>query len=210
MRRLRDALLAAGVLLGGVLTRFPVRPHGDEDSRPLPGDEIVPDAKTQWTNGITIRGRPSEIWPWLVQMGCTRAGWYSYDGLDNGGVPSAETIVRELQRVEAGDVFPWTRTNRDGFIVRFVEADRAVVLTDPDPSSASWSLVLDPVDETKTRLIARVRVVPRTVSTRLMLRLALHPVHFVMQRKQLLNLKRRVEAAAPRAERGEPAPPSRH
>jgi hypothetical protein len=81
----------------------------------------VPDAKTQWTKGITIRGRPSEIWPWVVQMGCNRAGWYSYDGLDNSGVPSAETTIPELQRVEVGDVFPWTRTNRDGFIVIVVQ-----------------------------------------------------------------------------------------
>jgi hypothetical protein len=41
-------------------------------------------------------------------MGCNRVGWYSYDDLYNGGVPSAETIVRELQRVQVGDVFPWT------------------------------------------------------------------------------------------------------
>jgi hypothetical protein len=52
---------------------------------------------------ITIRARPAEIWPWLVQMGCRRAGWYSYDGLDNGGVPSAERIVPELQRAEVGE-----------------------------------------------------------------------------------------------------------
>ena len=66
--------------------------------RPLPGDELVADANGRWNHAVTIRARPAEIWPWLVQMGCRRAGWYSYDGLDNGGVRSAARIVPELQQ----------------------------------------------------------------------------------------------------------------
>jgi proline iminopeptidase len=61
-------------------------------------------APARWTHGITIRARPPEIWPWLVQMGCRRGGWYGYDGLDNGGAPSAGRIVPELQRVDVGDI----------------------------------------------------------------------------------------------------------
>jgi hypothetical protein len=106
VRRLRDALRFAAAILTWPISRLPVRPRGDETRRELPGDEPLPSAKGQWTNAITIRARPSEIWPWLVQMGCRRAGWYSYDGLDNGGVPSAERIVPELQQVEVGDLFP--------------------------------------------------------------------------------------------------------
>jgi hypothetical protein len=82
----------------GPLSRRSVRPLGDEDRRPPPGDEIVPDAEHQWTDGITIGRPPADIWPWLVQMGCNRAGWYSYDGHDNGGVPSAQRVLAELQR----------------------------------------------------------------------------------------------------------------
>lgn len=89
-------------MVTGVLSRRQVCPLGDEARRPLPGDELVPSAKIRWTHGITIRARPTEIWPWLVQMGCRRAGWYSYDGLDNGGVPSAERIVPELQLTGVG------------------------------------------------------------------------------------------------------------
>jgi hypothetical protein len=62
----------------------------------------------RWKHAITIRARPAEIWPWLVQMGCRRAGWYSYDGLDNGGVRSAERILPEFQQVQVGDIFPAT------------------------------------------------------------------------------------------------------
>lgn len=195
--RLRDALLFAATILTGALSRLRVRALGDEGRRPLPGDEIVPDSKGQWTNAVTIQGRPADIWPWILQMGCTRAGWYSYDGLDNGGQPSAERIVPELQDVELGDVFPWTPTDREGFIVRAIEPDRALVLGGtPPPFRMSWAFVLQPLDEATTRLIARCRAVPRSVAVGVLLRL-FHPVHFAMQRKQLLSVKRRVEATVP-------------
>jgi hypothetical protein len=94
---IRDALRLLGVLVTAVVSRRPVRPRGDEATRSLPGDELVANAKVRWNHAITIGARPADIWPWLVQMGCRRAGWYSYDGLDNGGVWSAERIVSEFQ-----------------------------------------------------------------------------------------------------------------
>jgi hypothetical protein len=195
--RLRDALLFAATILTGALSRLRVRALGDEGRRSLPGDEILPDSKGQWTNAVTIRARPADIWPWILQMGCTRAGWYSYDGLDNGCQPSAERIIPELQDVEVGDVFPWTPTDREGFVVRAIDPGRALVLGGtPPPFRMSWAFVLQPLDETTTRLIARCRAVPRSMRVGLLLRL-FHPVHFAMQRKQLLTLKRRVEAKVP-------------
>ena len=180
----------------GVVSRRPVRPLGDEARRPLPGDELQ-SADLQWTHGVTIRARPTEIWPWLVQMGCRRAGWYSYDRLDNDGVSSADRIVPELQQqVEVGDILPWTPTEADGFVVRAVEPERALVLGDP-AGWITWALVLDPIDETTTRLVARVRLRPArrdALTSRPAVRLVWRPVHFGMQRRQLLNLKRRGEA----------------
>jgi len=55
--------------------------------RPMPGDEIVKRPTFDATRAITIRARPQEIWPWIMQVGMTRAGWYSYDLLDNLGRP---------------------------------------------------------------------------------------------------------------------------
>jgi len=196
-RRLLDALAFAGAILAGPLSRLPVRALGDEGRRTLPGDDLLPDAMGQWTNAITIRKRPADIWPWLAQMGCNRAGWYSYDGLDNGGVPSAERIVPELQTVAVGDVFPWTPTDSTGFVVRAVEPGRALVLGGtPPPYQVTWALVLEPIDGTSTRLITRSRGTPRSAPVKLLLQVAVHPIHFAMQRKQLLNVKRRVEARA--------------
>jgi hypothetical protein len=198
-RRLHDALLAGTVMLTGVLSRRPVRPQGDEDRRPLPGDNLLPNANDRWTNAITIRARRGEIWPWLVQMGCRRAGWYSYDGLDNGGVPSAERIIPELQRVEVGDLFAWTPTADDGFIVQAVDPERALVIGGDAGSlyRVRWAFVLEPIDETSTRLIARSSAEYKRFVVGLRLRLLGHPIHFAMQRKQLLNVKRRVELPAP-------------
>jgi hypothetical protein len=160
----------------------------------LPGDGLVADARVGWTHAITIRARPAEIWPWLVQMGCRRAGWYSYDGLDNRGVPSAERILPELQHVQVGDLFPQRPKAEDLFVVRIVEPQRALVLGD-GAGSMSWAFVLEPVNDTNTRLITRSRGAYDRLALGLMLRLVWHPVHFGMQRRQLLGLKRRAETA---------------
>lgn len=194
INRLPDAIRLAGVMVTGVVSRRPVRPLGDEARRPLPGDELV-SAKVQQTHGVTIHARPTEIWPWLIQMGCRRAGVYSYDRLDNGGVPSADRIIPEFQHVEVGDILPWTPTADDGFIVRAVEPERALVLGE-DTGSFTWAFVLEPIDATSTRLIARVRSWYESLAGGLMVRLVWRPIHFGMQRRQLLNLKRRVEATA--------------
>jgi hypothetical protein len=194
INRLPDAIRLAGVIVTGVVSRRPVRPLGDEARRPLPGDELVP-ARMQQTHGVTIRARPTEIWPWLVQMGCRRAGVYSYDRLDNGGVPSADRIIPELQHVEVGDTLPWTPTADDGFIVRAVEPERALVLGEAS-GSFTWTLVLEPIDATSTRLIARGRAWYESLVMGLMVQLVWRPIHFGMQRRQLLNLKQRVEATA--------------
>ena len=195
VKRLRDALLLAGAVVSAVVSRRPIRPLGDEARRALAGDDLVPDAKLRWTHGVTIRARPADVWPWLVQMGCRRAGWYSYDRLDNGGTPSAHRIVGDLQQVEAGDIFPMTPAADDGFVVRVVEPERALVLGDPT-GSATWVFVLAPLDETTTRLVTRVRARFERFVLGLLFSLVWRPIHFGMQRRQLLTLKRLVEAAA--------------
>lgn len=192
MKRLGDAIRLAGVLVSAPFSRRRVRPRDEEAGRPLPGDELVPDAKAVWTHGVTIRARPSEVWPWLVQMGCRRAGWYSFDGLDNGGVPSADRVVAELQQVRVGDIFPMTPTADDGFVVRAVEPERALVLGDP-AGLATWAFVLEPVGETSSRLVTRVRASYERLAVGLMIGLIWRPIHFGMQQRQLLNVKRRVE-----------------
>jgi hypothetical protein len=81
-----------------------VRANRGERWRSLPGDGFIPAAESMLTHGISIRRPRSEVWPWLVQMGAGRAGWYSYDQVDNGDRQSAERIVPELQQIRVGDI----------------------------------------------------------------------------------------------------------
>jgi hypothetical protein len=194
-RLIRDAVRLAGAIVTAGVSRRLVRPLAGEGERSLPGDEAVTDARIGWTHAITIRARPPDIWPWLVQMGCRRAGWYSYDGLDNKGIPSADRVLPELQQIQVGDLLPQTPTAADRFIVLAVEPERVLVLGD-DARSMSWAFVLEPVGETATRLITRSRGTYDHLGLGLMLRVIWHPVHYGMQRRQLLNLKRLVEAAS--------------
>ena len=162
--------------------------------RPLPGDGLVASAKIGWNHVITIWAHPADIWPWLVQMGCRRAGWYSYDGLDNGGVPGAERIVPDLQRVHADDIFPVTPQAQDRFVVWVTGPGRALVPGD-EADQMSWAFGLAPAGETSTRLTTRPRGTTGRLALGPMLKVFWHPCDFRMQRRQLLNFKRLVETA---------------
>ena len=97
----------------------------DEADRVLPGDELVPEPVAIETRGITIDAPPSAVWPWLVQMGYGRAGWYSYDQLDQRGA-SAQEIVPEWQTLAVGDILPTHPGG--GFEVAILEPKRALVV----------------------------------------------------------------------------------
>ena len=100
----------------------------------------------------------------------------------------------ELQRVEVGDIFPMTPAADDGVVVRAVEPERTLVLGDA-AGSTTWAFVLEPVHRTSTRLVTRVRGDFERFAVGWLLGLIWRPIHFGMQRRQLLNLRRRVEAA---------------
>jgi hypothetical protein len=122
------AIASAGAAFGFVQARAAFRTWGvdrEEAERELPGDELVPEAEAIDTRGIDIAAAPDAVWPWLVQMGYGRAGWYSYDELDMDR-PSAERIVPELQEINVGDVVPTHPGG--GFEVRILQPGKALVL----------------------------------------------------------------------------------
>jgi hypothetical protein len=104
-----------------------------EANRPLPGDDLIREPIASLTHAITIRCSPDQVWPWLAQMGAGRAGWYSYDFIDNGGKPSAERIIPELQHVEVGFILPWLPGATDGFNILACDPGRSLVLGAPAP-----------------------------------------------------------------------------
>lgn len=96
-----------------------------EATKPLPGDDVVADATGGETRGITIDAPPEAVWPWLLQLGYGRAGWYSYDQLDQRGRSSTE-IEDRWQTLAVGDIVPTHPGG--GFEVVAIEPGRALVL----------------------------------------------------------------------------------
>ncbi len=126
--------------------------------RPLPVDEMIPDPLFTSTHAITIDASPEEVWPWIIQMGSGRAGWYSWDVIDNGGRPSSTSIVPALQTVIPGDIMPAVPGAKDAFVVAAVNPPRDLVLTVPDGhggNAVAWEHVLELFDGGRTRLIVR-------------------------------------------------------
>jgi hypothetical protein len=134
-------------------------------------------------------------------MGAGRAGWYSYDTLDNGRHPSARRVLLELQDITIGTVFPALPGVTEGFTVLAFEPQRSLILGWPGPDGTplvTWAFVLEDRADGSTRLIVRARGgqgyrfrgLPSWVS-----RPIARVVHFVMQRKQLLGIAQRVVAS---------------
>ena len=83
-----------------------VRATPSEQARTLPGDGLIPQPIGSVNHAVAIRRPPHDVWPWLVQMGSGRAGWYAYNFIDNGRHRSADRILPEFQNIEVGSVFP--------------------------------------------------------------------------------------------------------
>ncbi|HET7456813.1 MAG TPA: hypothetical protein VFJ74_04095 [Gemmatimonadaceae bacterium] len=174
----------------------------DERECPLPGDEILPDVEGSLTHAVTIARPRAAVWPWLVQMGAWRAGWYSYDFIDNERHHSEERIVPELQEIDVGTVMPWLPGATEGFSVMRVERPRCIVLgavpPEGGPPPMTWAFVLEEPRPGTTRLIARARAragyKPPFGLPRWTLKTVVPWGHLIMQRKQLLGIARRAEA----------------
>ena len=162
----------------------------EEVARPMPGDEVLEQPTFNATRAVTIEATPEEIWPWIAQIGYRRAGFYSYDALDNDGIPSAKRILPEYQTLEVDDLIPLSKSAH----VRVTELvpPRSMVLVFEVAgtwSDATWVWGLYPEDGAHTRLVTRLRANARGVRSRVFLDLG----EIIMMRKCMLGIKRRVE-----------------
>jgi hypothetical protein len=169
----------------------------------LPGDELIQHAHLTATRAIAIRAAVDGVWPWIVQLGQGRGGFYSYDALENlvgCDIHSADSIVPEWQEVRVGDDFglhPQVRLE-----VAAVEAGRSLVVSGgvpvgsvPPPYDFTWAFVLREQSETTTRLLIRERY----GYTRRWAPLIVEPVEaisFVMSQKMLSGIRDRAERGA--------------
>jgi hypothetical protein len=163
----------------------------EEVARTMPGDEVIPGAAST-TRAITIGAQPEQVWPWLVQIGFGRAGWYSYDWIDNDGRPSADEVLPDHQHLEVGDQI--LMVPGMGPRVRAIDPHRSLLCGDEE--GGTWSLGLYPDDEGRTRLVSRWRVDwPFTPASAFWILLS-DPGAFIMERRMLLGIRERAERAA--------------
>ncbi len=176
-----------------------------ELARQWPGDDFVDRrAKSHSTRAITIDAPADAVWPWLAQIGQERGGFYSYTVLENlvgAGMRNADDVVAGWQGREVGDIVWLGRPDRFGGKayqrVASVEPGRSLALTGERSwqelqhggrARECWTFTLEPVDERTARLV--VHSLGRHVDPLFDL------IHFVMERKMMLGIKARAEAAA--------------
>lgn len=200
----RVLLIVFGMLIVlaalAIYSGMQVRATPGERTRTLPGDGLILQPIGSVNHAVTIRRPPHDVWPWLVQMGSGRAGWYAYDFIDNGGHRSADRILPEFQDIKVGTVFPALPGVTDVFTVVEFEPEHSLVLSWRSTSGGyltTWAFVLERPQPNSTRLIVRGRVAPGYHPYGLPQWVALllaRPAHFIMERKQLLGIARRAES----------------
>lgn len=168
-----------------------------EAAAELPGDALVPAAQYRATRAITIDAPPSQVWPWLIQVGCLRAGFYSNDLLDNLGRPSAVTIVPALKQLEIGQLIPMSppgkTSDRTAFRVAGFRVNDWLLWSKPD---STWCWSLTPTATGGTRLVTRIRALydwqhPLAALTAVLL---MEFGDFAMLRRMLRGIKARAES----------------
>lgn len=163
----------------------------EEVRRAMPGDEIPAKPIFNATRAITIAAPPEKIWPWLVQIGYRRAGWYGYDWIENDGIPSSDRILPERQTLKVGDSIPiWRGID---YPVLVLEQNRYLVFGSANRHD-SMAMVLYPVGPSQTRLVWRIRLGGyRWSSPMIFAQLFTDFCDFIAVRQVLAGIKGRVE-----------------
>ena len=220
MNRETTAKLISAGSLGAALAAyvFLIRPWHlgwgateSERKEALPGDDIVSNPKHQATHAITINAPVADVWPWLIQIGQNKAGFYSYSILENlvgCDIHNANQIVREWQSLRAGDVL-WLHPKAPPLPVLLVESYRAIVIggigeepgddLSKDTRAGTWAFVVKELGPSTTRLLVRIRWDRKPGLLDWIYNFGvLEPSHFVMERRMLLGIKHRAEGLARR------------
>ncbi|HEX2671524.1 MAG TPA: hypothetical protein VHM25_11660 [Polyangiaceae bacterium] len=212
LRNVVTSVAGAGVILAAFLTPFlrKSRSHWGvelaEAGAPHPGDSLVPEPLWAWTHGIEVRERAEYVWPWVAQIGADRAGFYSYQGLENlvgCGLRNANAIHPDWE-LELGDHLllhpqapPLVISNyeREHYFVAHAPLDEAARGAGKPWATMTWLLQLEPLDSSRCRLISRFRVAHSSeIATRLWLGpTLLEPIGFAMDRRMLRGIKARAE-----------------
>jgi proline iminopeptidase len=185
----------------------------EEIDAPFPGQDIIPNGSREMTMAITIDAPPKNVWAYLTQMGLDRAGWYSWDRLDNWGKHSADRVHPEWQQARQGQHFNAMPDGSEWWEVARVVPEQLLILRmsvdlrgKPFDTHArkpkyftdsTWGFQLKPIPGGRTRLIVSGywEFQPSWLQPLLTVTM-LEPSHWIMQMKQFKNLKRMAERDA--------------
>ena len=168
----------------------------------MPGDRIVPRAQFNATRAITIEVPPEQVWLWIAQLGYRRAGFYTYDLVDNAGIPSADRILEEYQELAVGDLIPMFHEVHGLAIAYKVDSfqknEWMIWVHRPHENEApdsTWTWRLDRVPNGGTRLVTRMKQDYRweTFGLALFNLVLMEFGDFAMERRMLKGIKQRAE-----------------
>lgn len=184
----------------------------DQLDREFPGDHIVPDPRSEFTHGIDIDAPADFVWPWIVQMGKDRGGFYSYELLENLvglKIYNSDEILTEYQRTKVGDMIPFGPETAYPLVI--CEPGSAMVIENHDDLDArksydpeqghpdnflhlTWLWFIEPVGNRRSRFISRNRLnYKSSLKNRMTIGLLAEPIVFAMDRKMCLGIKKRAE-----------------
>lgn len=184
----------------------------EEVANSMPGDDLVGKANFATTRAIEIAAPAEAVWPWLVQIGQGRGGFYSYDLLENVmglDINSAGRILPQFQNLHVGDTIP-LEPEGGGYTVAEIEPGRHLVLFTEGAgtseldnvfrqanAASTWTFLLKSLEGDRTRLVVRWRARWDLLSSpiSLLIGLTLDPIEFLMEQKMMRGIKERAEAA---------------
>jgi len=171
----------------------------EDVSRYMAGDEVFENPRFNTTRAVEINATPEQIWPWIVQMGYSKGGFYGFDKLDNGGNPSAERIIPEYQNLKVGDSIPSGEYKGELFyLLEVVEMEphesMLWVFLGTPWMGATWSWGLYRIDDKRTKLVSRLRQDYTFNSFEAVVAWSfIDTIEILMMRTTLLGIKRRAE-----------------
>lgn len=212
-------VLAAASAAGLAAYVFAIRPWhrrwgatDAEVSGSMPGDDLVEDANFRTTRAIDIDAPREAVWPWLVQIGQGRGGFYSYDLLESMmdlDIHSADQILPEFQELGVGDAIPFEPEGGGYTVAEIAPNHHLVLFTDGTGdsevdkafrqanASSTWTFLLKEPEPERARFVVRWRTRWDLQSSpaSLLIGLVLDPIEFIMERKMMRGIKERAEAA---------------
>jgi hypothetical protein len=158
----------------------------------LPGDNLVDKPDFNATRGISIDAPTDIVWKWIIQIGSKRAGWYSIDWIDNGGVESSWDIIEEYQKIEIGQFIPFTPDQKNGMWVKEFKTNEYILWADKE-GKATWLWYLVPGEDNSSRLLTRLRTNYKWNSIWIIYYILYDFGDIIMMKKCMRGIKNRAE-----------------